>query len=51
MRMGCWQLWLKLTYEGKWVWCGADERGEWETVPFPTIDDAVEAYKQGITES
>lgn len=43
--MECWQLWLKRTSDGKWVWYGANHEGEWETVPFETIDEAVKAYK------
>jgi hypothetical protein len=44
-----WPVWLKRVDDGRWIWCGADESGEWETVPFQTIDDAVKAYKKGIT--
>ncbi len=44
-----WPVWLKRIDDDRWVWCGADERGEWETIPFPTIDDAADAYKQGLT--
>jgi len=44
-----WPVWLKRIDNGRWVWCAEDDLGEWETVPFPTIDDAVKAYKQGTT--
>ena len=43
--MRCWPIWLKQIDDGRWVWCGANWRGEWETIPFETIDEAVQAYK------